>query len=102
MQTEVLDASQVQHSSPQLNVMSPGARQPALRPLPPVGPAPTTAPRPQPSPVVQTSAEHELEAFLQGESNIGTIRALHAALLFNAGLALTGVLAWELWMLLSF
>ncbi len=49
---------------------------------------------------VQPHTLSELDAMLIGDPNLGAFRGLRVALLFNAGLALSGLLLWELWSML--
>ncbi len=42
----------------------------------------------------------ELDAMLIGDPNVGAMHGLRFALLFNAGVALSGLVIWELWSLL--
>jgi hypothetical protein len=43
----------------------------------------------------------DLNSFLVQEPQLGAIKGLRVALLFNAGLAFSGLLVWELWSLLA-
>jgi hypothetical protein len=43
----------------------------------------------------------ELDAMLIRDPNLGAIHGLRVALLFNAGLALSGLLVWEIWSMLA-
>jgi hypothetical protein len=43
----------------------------------------------------------ELDATLAGDPNTGAMQGVRFALLFNAGLALSGVVIWELWTMLA-
>ncbi len=43
----------------------------------------------------------DLDSMLSQDPNTGAVHGVRIALLFNAGLALSGLLAWELWTLLA-
>jgi hypothetical protein len=48
------------------------------------------------------AAKHaELDAMLQQDPNTGAMNGLRWALLLNAGLAVTGLLIWEVWAMLA-
>ena len=73
-------------------------------PLPMVAP-PAPGMDPQRSKAAATAAEinpyAELDAMLIRDPNVGAIHGLRTALLFNAGLALSGLVIWEVWSLLA-
>jgi hypothetical protein len=43
----------------------------------------------------------ELDTMLSGEPGLGAFAGLRVALLFNAGIALSGLLIWEIWTMLA-
>ena len=82
---------------------TPGA--PTRQPLPGslVMPPPVAKPRPSVTGVEasQTAAMHEMDSMLIDEPNLGAVKGLRVALIFNAGLALSGLLMWEVWTFLA-
>ena len=79
-------------------------------PLPMVAPLPGETKAASASQVAQVAINRdqarantysELDAMLIRDPNVGAIHGLRAALLFNAGLALSGLLVWEVWSLLA-
>jgi hypothetical protein len=62
-------------------------------------PEPRVSSRPAPA---ATKAEFaDMDAMLSAEPTLGVFQGLRLALLFNAGIALTGILVWECWALLA-
>ncbi len=49
----------------------------------------------------EKSAFSELDAMLIADPNMGAIHGLRVAMLFNAGLALSGLMVWEIWNMLA-
>jgi hypothetical protein len=52
-------------------------------------------------PHVEANPYAELDAMLIRDPNVGAVHGLRAAMLFNAGLLLSGLMVWELWTLLA-
>jgi hypothetical protein len=50
---------------------------------------------------IEANPYAELDAMLIRDPNIGAVHGLRTALLFNAGLVLSGLVVWELWSLLA-
>jgi len=66
-------------------------------------PAQAVAPG-QSSVAVESAQAHtlsELDAMLIRDPNLGAMQGLRLALLFNVGLALSGLLVWEIWSMLA-
>ena len=79
-------------------------------PMPPslVGPLPGIQPSEQ-APAALSLREHaqvnpfsELDQMLLEDPNVGAVNGLRFALLFNAGLAVSGLVIWELWSMIAF
>ena len=70
-------------------------------PMPPMPFAPSTAASQAARSTVQINPYAEIDAMLIRNPNTGAIHGLRFALLFNAGLALSGLLGWELWITLA-
>lgn len=50
---------------------------------------------------IESNPYAELDAMLIRDPNTGAVHGLRTALLFNAGLVLSGLMVWELWSLLA-
>jgi hypothetical protein len=77
-----------------------------VEPLPPLAPevvsgSRTTSKSATAHPRSHVNTHAELDAMLIRDPNTGAVHGLRFALLFNAGLALSGLMAWELWSLLA-
>ncbi len=75
-------------------------RTPMTQPVaaPWIAPPASSAAKAEPA---QTAAYAELDAMLREDPSFGAVHGLRVALLFNAGLALSGLVAWEIWTLLA-
>ena len=78
-------------------------------PMPPslVGPLPGIQPGVQaptviaPREAVQAQTFSELDQMLIEDPNVGAVNGIRFALLFNAGLAVSGLVVWELWSMIA-
>jgi len=72
---------------------APGAPLPSL-----LGPDARTAASVRNS--LREDALSDLDTMLIGDPNVGAVHGVRVALLFNAGVALSGIVAWEVWSML--